>query len=78
MPLQAALAPTRAHEQSPRRFTALRLVIGLLRRWRERVQSPSQLCELNDHILQDIGLTREARLSEATQLLRRQWFSSLL
>jgi len=77
MPLQTALAPARANTGLPRRVTALRRVIGLLRRWRERVQSRPQLCELDDHILQDIGLTRKARLYEITELFRSQWFSSL-
>jgi uncharacterized protein YjiS (DUF1127 family) len=77
MPLQTALAPARANTGLPRRVTALRRVIGLLRRWRERVQSRPQLCELDDHILQDIGLTRKARLYEITEQFRGQWFSSL-
>jgi uncharacterized protein YjiS (DUF1127 family) len=46
---------------------ALRRVIGLLRRWRERAHSRPQLCELDDHILQDIGLTREALLRETAR-----------
>jgi uncharacterized protein YjiS (DUF1127 family) len=78
MPLQAPLAPTRASARSPRRVTAVRCVIGLLRRWRERVPLRPQLCELDDHLLQDIGFTREARLSEAARLFRRQWFSAFL
>jgi uncharacterized protein YjiS (DUF1127 family) len=77
MPLQTALAPALANTRSPRRVTALRPIIGLLRRWRERVQSRRQLYELDAHILRDIGLTRKARLSEVTQLFRGQWFSSL-
>jgi uncharacterized protein YjiS (DUF1127 family) len=77
MPLQTALAPARDNTRSPRGVTALRRIIGLLRRWRERVQSRPQLYELDAHILRDIGLTRKARLSEVTQLFRGQWFSSL-
>jgi uncharacterized protein YjiS (DUF1127 family) len=77
MPLQTALAPARANMRWPSRVTALRRGIGLLRRWRERVQSRPRLYELDDHILQDIGFTRKARLSEITQLFRGQWFSSL-
>lgn len=75
--LQTALAPALANTRSPRRVTALRRVIGLLRRWRERVQSRPQLCELDDHILQNIGLTHKERLCEAASPFRRQWFSSL-
>jgi uncharacterized protein YjiS (DUF1127 family) len=35
--------------------------LALLRRWRERIGARRQLaglCDLDDHILQDIGLTR--------------------
>jgi uncharacterized protein YjiS (DUF1127 family) len=77
VPLQTVLSPARANTRSPRRVTALRRVIGVLRRWRQRVQLRPQLCELDDHILKDIGLTRKARLSEITLLFRGQWFSSL-
>ncbi len=66
MPLQTALAPTGANTRSADPVTALRRVIGLLRRWRERVQSRPQLYDLDDHILRDIGLTREALLLEET------------
>lgn len=50
--------------------TALQQVIGLLRRWRERIRSRRQLgrlCDLDDHILQDIGLTRTDLLREAAR-----------
>ena len=47
--------------------TALRRVFSLLRRWLERAHSRRQLCELDDHILQDIGLTRDAVRREATR-----------
>jgi uncharacterized protein YjiS (DUF1127 family) len=77
VPLQTVLSSARANTRSPCRVTALRRVIGFLRRWRQRVQSRPQLCELDDHILKDIGLTRKARLSEITLLFRGQWFSSL-
>jgi uncharacterized protein YjiS (DUF1127 family) len=45
-----------------------RQVIGRLRRWRERMRSRRQLrmlCDLDDHILQDIGLTRSELLGGA-------------
>jgi uncharacterized protein YjiS (DUF1127 family) len=71
MPLQTALAPARVNTRSPGRVTALRRVISLLRRWRDRVQSRPQLYELDDHILQDIGLTREALLLEEGWRFRR-------
>jgi uncharacterized protein YjiS (DUF1127 family) len=34
--------------------------IATIRRWRRRVRSRQQLRELNDHILKDIGLSRDA------------------
>ena len=67
MPLRMTLGAT----QPPRCNTILRRVIGLLRRWRERGRTRPQLCELDDHILQDIGLTRDALLREATGPLWR-------
>jgi len=78
MPLQTALARAGVITRSFSRVTALRCVIGLLRRWRERMQSHPELCELDDHILKDVGLTREARRCEAASSFRRQWFSSFL
>jgi uncharacterized protein YjiS (DUF1127 family) len=45
--------------------------MGLLRRWRERAHSRRQLCKLDDHILRDIGLTRDALLCEATKQFQR-------
>ena len=42
-----------------RRNAGLRRVMGLLRDWRERAHSGHRLYELNDHILRDIGLTRD-------------------
>jgi uncharacterized protein YjiS (DUF1127 family) len=70
MPLQAAPAPARAYKRSPRRFTALRRVFGLLRAWRERTESRLELWELNDHIPKDIGMFREALLFKATWTFR--------
>src|SRR4051794_26334072 len=74
--LQAALAPARVNTRSPSRVTALRGVIGLLRRWRELMRSHPELRELDNHILKDIGLIREARRCEAASPFRHQWFSS--
>ena len=45
----------------PRCNAAPRRIMSLLRRWRERTHS-RRLCELDDHILRDIGLTRDALL----------------
>lgn len=50
--------------------TALRRVIGLLRCWRERMKPRPELCVLDDHILKDLGLTREALRLEATWKFR--------
>ena len=68
MQLQTTLSPGRAATRPPRRGgtniwhnTALQQLIGLLRRWQERSRARRQLamlCDLDDHILQDIGFTR--------------------
>jgi uncharacterized protein YjiS (DUF1127 family) len=53
--------------------TRLRMAKDLLRGWRERMRSRRQLrnlCELDDHILQDIGLTRAALRREAKPFWR--------
>ena len=75
MQLQTTLSPGRAATRPPRRGstdighnTALQQLIGLLRRWRERVRTRrhlARLCGLDDHILQDIGLTRSELRCEA-------------
>ena len=73
---QTTLGPTRyaarpAHLGSTRQGSAgtwLRAARDLLRDWRERMRSRRQLrnlCRLDDHILQDIGLTRAALRWEA-------------
>jgi uncharacterized protein YjiS (DUF1127 family) len=62
MSLQTTLGPGAAATRQPRRNPAHRRVIALLRRWRERPRTSPQLCELDDHILRDIGLTRDALL----------------
>jgi uncharacterized protein YjiS (DUF1127 family) len=75
MQLQTTLSPGRAATRPPRRSstnirhnTALQQLIGLLRRWRERSRARRQLarlCDLDDYILQDIGLTRSELRCEA-------------
>jgi uncharacterized protein YjiS (DUF1127 family) len=71
MSLQTTLGPMRGSTPVPRRGgakhisagTSLRSVMSSLARWWERMRSRRQLCdldELDDHILQDIGLTRAA------------------
>ena len=48
----------------PRSKAAPPPIMSLLRRWRESAHS-RRLSELNDHILRDIGLTRDVLLCEA-------------
>jgi uncharacterized protein YjiS (DUF1127 family) len=78
MPLQTTIDPVPIATRRPRRGDArhtmpgasLRWVEALLTRWRERMRSRRQLqnlCDLHDHILQDIGLTRAALLCETTK-----------
>ena len=67
MPLQTTFASAWSATYAPRRNSVLRRVIRLLQRWRERMRSHPQLCELDDYMLRDIGLTREALLCEATR-----------
>lgn len=60
-PGRKARSPLRRGGTNIRHNTALQQLIGLLRRWLERIRARRQLawlCELDDHILQDIGLTR--------------------
>jgi uncharacterized protein YjiS (DUF1127 family) len=81
MQLQTTLSPGRAVTRQPGRRganaqhnTALQQLIGLLRRWRERIRARPQLarlCDLDDHILHDIGLTRsELRCDAETPFWR--------
>jgi uncharacterized protein YjiS (DUF1127 family) len=75
MQLQTTLSPGRAATRPPRRGssnirhnTALQQLIGFLRRWRSESGARRQLaglCDLDDHILQDIGLTRSELRCEA-------------
>ena len=71
MSLQTTLGPMLGSTPVPPRGgakhisagTSLRSVMSSLARWWERMRSRRQLCdldELDDHILQDIGLTRAA------------------
>ena len=75
MQLETTLSPGRAATRPPRRGgtniwhnTELQQLIGLVRSWRERIRARRQLarlCDLDDHILQDIGLTRSELRCEA-------------
>jgi uncharacterized protein YjiS (DUF1127 family) len=67
-PGRAARRPLRRGGTNIRRSTALLQLIGLLRRWQERIRTRRQLarlCDLDDHILRDIGLTRSELHCEA-------------
>lgn len=66
MPLQTTLGLVRDATQRPRRNTTPRRLMGLLRRWRERAHSRPDLCEVDDRILEDIGLRRDALLHKPT------------
>jgi uncharacterized protein YjiS (DUF1127 family) len=60
-PTRAATRPLRRGGANIRHNTALHQLIGFLRRWRERIRGRRQLarlCELDDHTLQDAGVTR--------------------
>ena len=65
MPLQTTLGSTQG--RSPRRNSVLTHVIRILQRWRERARPHPHLYELDDYILRDIGLTRDALLCESTR-----------
>ena len=67
MPSQTTFGSARSATYAPRRNSVLRRVIRLLQLWRERTRSHPQLCELDDYILRDIGLTRDALLCESTR-----------
>jgi uncharacterized protein YjiS (DUF1127 family) len=49
LPELGRLAPSRA----------IRRIVVALRLWRRRARSQQQLRQLSDHVLNDIGLTRE-------------------
>jgi len=67
MPLQTTPGPARSARYAPCRNSVLRRVMRLLQLWRERTRSHPQLCELDDYILRDIGLTRDTLLCESTR-----------
>ena len=69
MSLQTTFGLARGAVRPGGRNTIPRRLIGLLRRWRERAHSRPDLCELDNRILQDIGLRRDALLGSPTK-----WF----
>ena len=64
---RAGSAPNRAVTSHIAPLTALRRIAAIIRMCRRRARSREQLCELNDHLLKDIGLSREAACYEAAK-----------
>jgi uncharacterized protein YjiS (DUF1127 family) len=52
-------APRRAGMGHIAPLTAIRQIVAAIRRWRGRARPRQELCELDDHLLKDIGLRRE-------------------
>jgi uncharacterized protein YjiS (DUF1127 family) len=48
----------RRREGNFKLLSAIRQIVAAIRLWRERVRSRQELRELNDHLLQDVGLRR--------------------
>ena len=65
IPSQTTFGSAPSATYAPRRNSVLRRVIRLL--WRERTRSHPQRRELDDYILRDVGLTRDALLCESTR-----------
>ena len=63
--------PRRAETRHIALLTAIRRVVTAIRLWPERARSWQQLRELSDHMLKDIGLTREDVGYEFPQPFRR-------
>ena len=51
--------PRRAKTRPIQLMMAIRRIVAAIRLWHGRVRSGQQLRELSDHMLKDIGLTRE-------------------
>jgi uncharacterized protein YjiS (DUF1127 family) len=60
-------APDRSERGHAAPLAALRWIAAAIRLWRRRTRSRQQLRELNDHLLKDIGLSREAASYEAAK-----------
>jgi uncharacterized protein YjiS (DUF1127 family) len=66
--VRATQPPRHGGTRHVRPSTALQRITGLLSLWRERIRARRHLrglCQLDDHILQDIGLIRSALRCEA-------------
>jgi uncharacterized protein YjiS (DUF1127 family) len=64
----ATIRITIAIDYGPGSFAAyLERARGIIRTWRSRAASRRQLCELSEHELKDIGLTRAEAASEAAK-----------
>ena len=55
----AGRRPGRAETRPIPLLTAIRRIVATIRLWQGRARSRQQLRELSDHMLKDIGLTRE-------------------
>jgi uncharacterized protein YjiS (DUF1127 family) len=71
MSLQTTFGLARGATRPPGRNPILRRLTDLLRRRRDRAHSRADLCELDDWILQDIGLRRDALLGSPTRSFRQ-------
>jgi uncharacterized protein YjiS (DUF1127 family) len=68
--VRATQPPRHGGTRHVRPGTALKRITGLLSLWRERIRARRHLrnlCWLDDHMLQDIGLTRSALRCEAAK-----------
>jgi uncharacterized protein YjiS (DUF1127 family) len=66
--VRATQPPRRGGTRYVKPGTALKRITGLLSLWQERIRARRHLrdlCQLDDHMLQDIGLTRAALRCEA-------------
>lgn len=48
-------------------LTSLSVPFGLTRQWRQRASERRHLSRLNDHVLADLGLTRQEVIDEAAK-----------
>ena len=61
---RAGWAPDRPKMRHVALLTAIRRIAAIIRMWRRRAHSRQLLCELNDHLLKDIGVSRETACYE--------------
>ena len=61
---RAGSTPSRTDTTHIAPLAALRRSAAIIRAWRQRARSRQQVRELNDHLLKDIGLSRDAACYE--------------